>query len=175
MRKVKVERETDAHQETDQPGGCKVTDSEQKDRSTAGDFYKSNCNCAEAVLHAFRNQLPFALSDETMRIATCFGGGGVGKAGFCGAFSGSIMVLSLLTGRSGPEGNREPAYTYAREFGERFVARFGDNSCKALQIYEYLSPEQKSNCGRIIAATGDLLAGFLAEKNLLPAESQTKK
>lgn len=149
-----------------------MADREQKNLSAAGDCYKQGCNCAEAVLHAFRNQLPFALSDETMRIATCFGGGGAGKSGFCGAFTGAIMVLSLLAGRKGPEGNREPAYTYAREFGERFVARFGDNSCKTLQIYEYLSPEQKSNCGKIIAATGDLLAEFLAEKNLLPAEPQ---
>ncbi len=152
-----------------------MTDKEPQNLSTAGDFYKRDCNCAEAILHAFRNQFPFALSDEVMRIATCFGGGGVGKSGFCGAFSGSIMVLSLLAGRSGPESSREPAYTYAREFGERFVARFGDNSCKALQIYEYHSPEQKSNCGRIIVATGDLLAEFLAEKNLLPANPQTNK
>jgi C_GCAxxG_C_C family probable redox protein len=148
---------------------------EQKDLLTASDFYQRDCNCAEAILHAFRQQLPFALSDETMRIATCFGGGGAGKSGFCGAFSGSVMVLSLLVGRSGPEGKREPAYTYARELGERFVARFGDNSCKALQIYEYKSPEQKANCGRIIAATGELLAEFLAEKNLLPAAPQSKK
>ncbi len=151
-----------------------MVDMEQEDRSAAGEFYKQGCNCAEAVLHAFRNQLSFTLSDEAMRIATCFGGGGAGKSGFCGAFSGSIMVLSLLTGRSGPEGNREPAYTYAREFGERFVARFGDNSCKALQIYEYQSPEQKSNCGKIIIATGNLLAEFLSEKNLL-AEPRAKK
>jgi len=150
-------------------------DEEQKDRLTAGDFHQREGNCAEAMLHAFRNQLPFALSDETMRIATCFGGGGAGQAGFCGAFSGSVMVLSLLTGRSGPEGNREPAYTYARELGERFVARFGNNSCKALQIYEYKSPEQKANCGRIIAAADELLAEFLAEKNLLPAASRNKK
>lgn len=152
-----------------------MTDSEQRDHSAAGDCYKQGCNCAEAVLHAFRKQLPFALPDEAMRIATCFGGGGAGKSGFCGAFSGSIMVLSLLAGRSGPEGSREPAYTYARELGERFIARFGDNSCKVLQIYEYASPEQKSNCGKIIVATGDLLAEFLTEKNLLPAESETKK
>ncbi len=138
------------------------------------EFHKKDCNCSEALLHGFREQLPFPLSDETMRIATCFGGGGVGKAGFCGAFSGAIMVLSLLAGRNGPEGNREPAYTYSREFGERFVARFGDNSCKTLQIYEYASTEQKSNCGKIIVATGDLLAAFLVEKNLLPAKPQAK-
>ena len=141
---------------------------QEKNRSKAGECYQSGCNCAEAVLHGFRNQLPFPLSNEAIRIATCFGGGGVGQAGFCGAFTGATMVLSLLTGRSGPEGSREPAYTYSREFGERFVARFGCNSCKTLQIHTYGSPEQKSNCGRIVTATGELLAEFLAEKKLLP-------
>jgi len=138
------------------------------------EFHKKDCNCSEALLHGFREQLPFPLSDETMRIATCFGGGGAGKAGFCGAFTGAVMVLSLLAGRNGPEGNREPGYTYAQELNNRFVAQFGDNTCKALQIYEYKSPQQKENCGRIIRETGDLLAKFLAEKNLLPAKPQAK-
>jgi C_GCAxxG_C_C family probable redox protein len=148
---------------------------EEKDLSGAGKCYQSGCNCAEAVVHAFRDQLPFPLSNEAMRIATCFGGGGVGQAGFCGGFTGSIMVLSLLVGRSGPEGPREPAYPYAREFGQRFVARFGCNTCKTLQIHEYASPAQKANCQAIITATGNLLADFLAEKELLPTEPQAKK
>jgi hypothetical protein len=84
------------------------------------EFHKKDCNCSEALLHGFRGQLPFPLSDETMRIATCFGGG------------------------------------------------------KALQIYEYKSPQQKENCGRIIVQTGNLLAAFLVEKNLLPAKPQAK-
>ncbi len=138
------------------------------------EFHRKDCNCAEAVLHGFRGLLPFPLSDETMRIATCFGGGGVGMSGFCGAFTGAVMVLSLLAGRSGPEASREPAYTWSREFGDRFVAHFGNNTCKALQIYEYKSPQQKENCGRIVAATGDLLAAFLAEKKLLPAKPPGK-
>jgi len=136
------------------------------------EFHKKDCNCCEAVLHGFRDQLPFPLSNETMRIATCFGGGGVGMSGFCGAFTGATMVLSLLVGRNGPEGNREPGYTWSREFGERFVKQFGDNTCKTLQIYEYKSPQQKENCGRIIAQTGDLLAAFLKEKGLLPAKGK---
>jgi C_GCAxxG_C_C family probable redox protein len=132
----------------------------------AGELHQRGCNCAEAVLHAFRSELPFQLNDEAMRMATCFGGGAVGQSGFCGAFTGATMVLGLLAGRSGPEGSKEPAYTYAREWHARFVARFGDNSCKALQVHVYGSPEQKANCGRIIAATGDLLSSFLQEKKL---------
>jgi C_GCAxxG_C_C family probable redox protein len=140
-----------------------------------GYCYKAGCNCSEAVLHAFRDRLPFELSDETMRIATCFGGTGIAKSGFCGALSGAVMVISLLSGRDGPEGNREPACGYACEFGERFVARFGDNTCKTLQIHEYGTPEQKSNCGKILVATDALLEEFLAEKNLLSAETPTNK
>jgi C_GCAxxG_C_C family probable redox protein len=134
--------------------------------SVAGEHHRNGCNCAESVLHAFRDQLPL-LSNETMRIATCFGGGGVGQKGFCGAFSGAVMVLSLLIGRSGPEQSRETAYAYSRELEERFVARFGANSCKTLQIYEYGSPEQKNNCRGITATTAGLLVEFLEEKHLL--------
>jgi C_GCAxxG_C_C family probable redox protein len=140
---------------------------EQQMKSTAGECYRSGCNCAEAVLHGLRGSLPFAVSDDAMRIATCFGGGGVGELGFCGAFSGAIMTLSLVVGRSGPEGAREPAYSYAREFGDRFAAEFGANTCRALQVHTYASPEQKANCGRIVTRTADMLTEFLGEKKLL--------
>ena len=139
----------------------------EKKLSTAGECYKNGCNCAEAVVHGLRDQLPFPLSDDAMRVATCFGGGGVGESGFCGAFSGAVMTLSLFAGRSGPQGSREPAYGYSREFGARFVDRFGCNTCKTLQVHTYGSPEQKSNCGMIVGAAGDMLAEFLVEKNLL--------
>ena len=36
------------------------------------------------------------------------------------------------------------------------------------------TPEQKSNCGRILAATDQLLGEFLAEKSLLPAKPPAK-
>jgi C_GCAxxG_C_C family probable redox protein len=135
--------------------------------SRAGDCYKDGCNCAEAVVHAFKDRFPFPVSDDVLRVATCFGGGGVGESGFCGAFTGATMTLSLFVGRDGPQGAREPAYTYAREFGKRFVDEFGANTCKALQVHAYASPEQKANCGRIVATTGDMMAAFLAEKGLL--------
>jgi C_GCAxxG_C_C family probable redox protein len=140
----------------------------QKYIAAAGECHQKGCNCAESVLHAFRDLLP--LSDDTMRIATCFGGGGAGQFGFCGAYSGAVIVLSLLSGRRGPEESRETAYTYSKEFNERFTAHFGANSCKALQIYEYGSAEQKSNCRKITATAAGMMAEFLAEKHLLPSE-----
>ena len=136
--------------------------------STAGECYKAGCNCAEAVVHGLRDQLPFTISDDAMKVATCFGGGGAGELGFCGAFSGAMIALGLFAGRSGPQGAREPAYSYAREFGARFEAEFGANTCKALQVHAYASPEQKANCGRIVARAGDMMAEFLTEKQLVP-------
>ena len=135
--------------------------------SSAGECYRNGCNCSEAVVHGLRDHLPFKLSDDAMKVATCFGGGGVGESGFCGAFSGAVMTLSLFAGRSGPLGSREPAYGYSREFGTCFVKRFGCNTCKTLQVHKYGSAEQKNNCGRIVETTGDMLTEFLAEKNLL--------
>ncbi len=144
----------------------------QKIFSTACDYHKSGYNCAESILHTYRDRLPFVLSDDAMRIATCFGGGGIGGSGFCGALSGAVMALSLLVGRPNLETSREPAHAYAREFGDRFVACFSANTCKALQIYEYGSPEQKTNCRRITGTAARLLAEYLDEKNLLPAARQ---
>ncbi len=141
----------------------------EKYLSEAAEYHKNGYSCAESVLHTFRDKLPFTLSDETMRIATCFGGQAVGESGFCGAFTGSIMVLSLLVGRSSTQQSKETAQAYSREFGTRFVNQFGSNACKPLQIHVYGSPEQKANCRRITSTAACMMAEFLAEKNLLPA------
>jgi C_GCAxxG_C_C family probable redox protein len=141
--------------------------------STAGGCFAEGCDCAEAVLGGMRDRLPFPVSDDVLRAAICLGGDGVGQAGFCGAFSGAMMTLGLFAGRSGAGVGDATMCRYAQEFGQRFVANFGGNSCRSLQVHGYGSAPQKSNCGRIVATTSAMLVEFLVEKNLLGDPSET--
>lgn len=134
--------------------------------------YKEGFNCAEAVLRAFREELGLALDGDTLKIASGFGGG-LGHAGcMCGALSGAVMVISLLQGRTGADQSRNPVYDSAREFHGVFADHFGATCCRVLNPHPFETSEQRRACYRITGETAELLAKFLAAKDLLPAGEQ---
>ena len=138
-------------------------------REKASARYKEGYNCAEAILRAFRDQLGLDIGDQSLRIASGFGGG-LGQAGcMCGALSGAVMVLGLLQGRDSAAQSRDPIYTSAKEFHNRFSDHFGATCCRAINPHEFGVREQRHHCHRVIGETADLLAAFIAEKGLAPA------
>lgn len=132
----------------------------------AGARYKEGYNCAEAILRAFRDELKLDLSDEALKIATGFGGG-LGQAGcMCGALTGSVMVLNLLTGRNSSAESRDPAYISAREFHKQFDDHFGATCCRVLNPHPFGTSDQRRNCLKVTAETADLLMQFIQGKGL---------
>lgn len=128
--------------------------------------YKDGFNCAEAVLRAFNEELDLNLGDDAIKIASGFGGG-LGHAGcMCGALSGAVMVISLLSGRLRADENRDPVYNAASEFHNRFRGHFGATCCRVLNKNPFGTSEQRKSCYRITGETAELLARFLAEKGL---------
>lgn len=53
-------------------------------------------------------------------------------SGMCGAVSGAVMVISLLTGRSTPEESVAQNYALVRKLLEGFKDRFGSTNCREL-------------------------------------------
>jgi len=142
-----------------------------EERKNAGERavikYKEGYNCAETILRAFRDELKLDLSDDSMKIATGFGGG-LGQAGcMCGALTGAVMVLSLLQGRTSSAVSRDPAYNSARDFHQAFSDAFGASCCRVLNPHEFGALEQRKNCLKITARTADLLEQFLHDKGLV--------
>lgn len=137
--------------------------------------YKEGYNCAESVLRAFREDLGLALGDDTLKIASGFGGG-LGYAGcMCGALSGATMIIGLLQGRVDAHDSRDPVYASAREFHDVFAGHFGATCCRALNPHEFNTIDQKRTCYRITGETAELLARFLAAKGLVPAGEQPRQ
>jgi C_GCAxxG_C_C family probable redox protein len=68
--------------------------------------------------------------DTAMKIATPFGAG-MGQAGqICGAISGGLLAIGLLTGISSYDRERKYAcYNLAQEFQNRFIKLHGDLTC----------------------------------------------
>jgi len=139
-------------------------------RDRAGNYFKEGFNCAEAIVKAFNELYNTPMDPNVVRMATGFGGG-LGHAGcMCGALAGSAMILGVLKGRNDSSESRKPAYALTNEFHDRFESKFGGTCCRALNTYEFDSPEHLKNCLKITGGTAKLLMEFLQEKSILVGE-----
>jgi C_GCAxxG_C_C family probable redox protein len=80
-------------------------------------------------------------SDLLPKIATGFCSGIARTGGFCGALSGAIMGLGLLTGRNEPGTSVEENYAYVQELIDQFEEKFGSTNCKELTGVHLGTPE----------------------------------
>ena len=71
-------------------------------------------------------------SDLLPKIATGFCSGVARTGGQCGALSGAIMALGLLTGRSEPGASVDDHYRQVQELVARFKDEFGSINCQEL-------------------------------------------
>lgn len=133
-------------------------------KNVAGQYFKDGYNCAEAILRTFNDVLELKLDENTLKIASGFGGG-VGHAGcMCGALTASTMVISLLTGRASAVESRDTVYRTSQEFHDLFVERFGGSCCRVLNPHPFESKDHLRNCLKITGRTADFLAEYLVNK-----------
>ncbi|HML38345.1 MAG TPA: C-GCAxxG-C-C family (seleno)protein [Bacillota bacterium] len=136
-------------------------------RNKAGNYFKEGYNCAEAIFLTYREYLAPEMDPSMVKLMTGFGGG-LGHSGcMCGALTGAVTALNMLKGRETNRGSREEAYQLAKEFDERFEEKFGASCCRILNPHPFGSPEQKTNCLKVIGNTSRLLMEFLDEKGLV--------
>ena len=95
-------------------------------------LFGGDCNCAQAVLGAYAEELEIA-PELTCRIACGFGGG-MRRADTCGAVTGALMVIGLTHGPAQCEEQegKERAYRLVAQFQQRFAARHGSTICRDL-------------------------------------------
>lgn len=95
------------------------------------ELFDSGYYCAESVLLAMAEGKGIQ-SDLIPKIATGFCSGIARTGDQCGAVSGAIMGLSLLTGRSSPGASVEENYAIVRKLKHMFENRFGSTNCRQL-------------------------------------------
>ena len=135
-------------------------------RNKAGNYFKDGYNCAEAIFLAYRDLLFPETDPAIVKMLTGFGSG-LGQAGcLCGALTGSVCILNMLTGRTSNQESRDDAYQYAKEFSDRFTEKFGATCCRVLNPYPFETKEHLTNCLKITGNTGKLLMEFIEENNL---------
>jgi C_GCAxxG_C_C family probable redox protein len=84
--------------------------------------------CAESVLLAIAEGYGIE-SNLIPKIATGFCSGLARTCGLCGAVSGGVLGLNLLTGRTDAESPVDENYALVSRFVDEFEARFSSTNC----------------------------------------------
>ena len=95
------------------------------------ELFQSGFYCAESVLLAIAESEGIH-SDIIPRIATGFCSGIARTGGMCGALSGAIMGIGLVTGRNSPAESFEGNYALVQKLIDRFEEQYGSVNCRKL-------------------------------------------
>ncbi len=95
------------------------------------ELFKSGYFCTESVLLAIAESQDIH-SDLLPRIATGFCSGISRTGGMCGALSGAIMGINLVTGRNSPSESLELTFSLTQELIMRFEMQYGSVNCRQL-------------------------------------------
>lgn len=136
--------------------------------------------CSQAIVLAFSDLVDID-KEQLKKISLPFGGG-IGRLRLtCGAYSGMLMISSLLfSNYEDVEENKLKTYEIVRELAKRFEKELGTISCKELLEKVNIIPEiggnpekrtdeyyKKRPCGKIVYIASKILEDYLIEKNII--------
>ena len=106
-------------------------------------FFDTNFNCSQPVLAAFADESGLS-EDESLRVASAFGGGMSRQQFTCGAVTGASMAIGLKFGKGKNDSDEKKVETYEKTlilFNE-FKSLHGSTDClKLLNNLDMNDPE----------------------------------
>ena len=144
----------------------------------AREIFENGGNCAQAVFAAFSDLTGYSY-EESLRMASAFGGGIGRLRETCGAVSGGVMVIGCLYGYSDLPGDKAKAEVYRKtqQYVKAFEQATGSMWCHDLLGLESWPEDPKPSertaqyyaarpCPGIIEASGRVLDALLEEWGL---------
>ncbi|MBN2105487.1 C_GCAxxG_C_C family protein [bacterium] len=104
-----------------------------KIQENAFQYFESGLHCAESIAKAILEHYRDNFEPEWIKAASAFQGGiGRCKRDACGAFTGGIVALGILKGRTDPETDHSEVLDLATQYRQRFIEKFGSTNCDVL-------------------------------------------
>ncbi len=126
-------------------------------------YFESGYACAEVVSRTILDLFSETPRPEVVRAASGFNGGiGGTQEELCGAFTGGILVLGSLLGRSAPGESLKDLGALSRQFKTAFVKEFGSLSCPHL-FKGFIEQNEPFGCVKLTAKATVLVADILRE------------
>ena len=99
----------------------------------AANNFREGYNCAQSVLLAFANQVGLK-EDESLKLASSFGGGMGRLREVCGAVSAMFMIAGILKGYTEPNNDIVKAnhYKLIQDLAAEFKLKHGTIICREL-------------------------------------------
>lgn len=142
-------------------------------------FYQGYA-CSQSIVMAFSDLVEID-KEQLTKISLPFGGG-MGRLRLtCGAFSGMLLIVSLLLATDeGVEDNKTKMYAVVQELAKRFEKQMQTLNCNELLKLASLEVEiggnpehrteqyyKKRPCGKIVYQACEILEQYLREKNII--------
>jgi C_GCAxxG_C_C family probable redox protein len=149
-------------------------------KELAKQYFYDGYACYQAIVLAFSDLLNMD-KEQLIKVSLPFGGG-IGRLRLtCGAFSGMLIVVSLLfSNYEDVEENKIKTYEIVQELAKRFEEVHTTLSCeKILELAQIDiqiggSPEARTDeyyrkrpCGKIVYQAAEILEKYLIEKNII--------
>ena len=136
-------------------------------------YHKKGFNCCQSVLATFQDVIGLT-EHQCLTLGGGFGAG-AGTGELCGAVTGAVMVLDLLTPADPADvaGSKKRAVKQAKELQKRFAERFDALRCAELLRKKFVpddtTPAAKalgltSHCDIMVATAVELVEQMLAEQ-----------
>jgi len=157
------------------------------------EYEKSYMGCSQCAIAALQDALDMR-NDDIFKAATGLAGGGCGTLdGSCGAYAGSIMILSSLLGRErdkfadfesiAPDGR---AFKLFRKFRDKYIQEYGSVVCRNIQTkvlgrpYYIIDPDEfkkfeaagghgDKGCPEVVGKAARWMAEIILEEGLRPS------
>lgn len=142
-------------------------------------LFKRGCNCSQAVLLAFADELNLDKETAT-KIASSFGGGMGRLREVCGAFSGLLMAAGLKFGPTDPAdmAAKTAHYALVQKLAAEFKKKNGSIICRELLGLpgpqppkpEARTPQyyKKRPCAEMIGCAAELMEQLLQARHAHP-------
>ena len=119
----------------------------------AHEYHMKGYNCSQSLLAAFSDVTGLS-ETESLSVSGCFGRG-AGSGELCGAISGAIMVLGMLTpvDPADPVGSKKRTVSLSKELQKRFSEKFGALRCQEL-LQNKFTPDDTTPAAKAMGLTG---------------------
>ena len=134
-----------------------------KAASLAHDYKLQGYHCSESAVRAVPEALGLKLSDDTVKAATGFFGGGGGMRDRCGIVEIGLMLISLEFGRLDPKPSDQDIRDMAAELFARFEKKFGSIYCRDVKPPEVERFGEEYGCMRIYEEGSALLTELMLD------------
>lgn len=146
----------------------------------AKNYFYEGYACSQALVMAFKDLVN--VDEETLKTIALPFGGGIGRLRLtCGAFSGMIIITSLIfsNNNNSIEENKTNVYAIVQELSNRFEKTFETKSClELLKRVENVEtggkPETRNEqyyvkrpCANIVYKSAEILEQYLIEQKIL--------